>query len=342
MSNKFRSVALAVFALATLTAPAQAVPGRIGQGILQALPSGGHLADGAFTAAPNAFNAFCDGWSDQCATSGAPDLVVLDETRWNQLEMVNARVNRAIRPQADEAGTDVWTLGAAEGDCDDYAVEKRKELIDLGWPSAALSLSVAYIRSGEAHLLLTVRTDRGDFALDNLRARVVAADRTGYRWLARQSSIHPRLWVRVDGITPATTLVADASRSAHPIAASSERSIEVERPARMERTAKARPAARPIDVPVPAPAPAPVVVAEIASTPVVSPAQDEVEHFSQVSMSEMRAARAADFAVATIDRAPVPLLPIDFKAITALFDPVVVGTIPASAEARVRETSSID
>ena len=213
MSNKFRSAVFALFALGAMAEPASALPGRIGQGVLSVLPSGGHLADGAITAAPRAFDAFCDTWVDQCAADGGSTVVALDDARWAELEAVNGRVNRHIRSQADDTGTDVWTIGASEGDCDDYAVEKRKALIDRGWPTAALSLSVAFIRTGEAHLLLVVRTDRGDFALDNLRSRVVAADRTGYRWIARQSTIHPRLWVRVDGILPDRSMVASVEKT---------------------------------------------------------------------------------------------------------------------------------
>ncbi len=126
------------------------------------------------------------------------------------LQGINTSVNRRIRPRSDDQGTDVWTVGAAEGDCDDYAVEKRKELLDRSWPSAALSLSVDYLRSGEAHLFLTVRTDRGEFALDNLRSRTVAADRAGYRFVARQSTIHPRLWVQVDGISNDAIVIVKA------------------------------------------------------------------------------------------------------------------------------------
>lgn len=218
MSNKFRSAAFALFALGLMAEPASAIPGRIGQGVLSVLPSGGHLADGAITASPRAFDDFCGTWTDQCNSDGGGAFVALDEARWRDLEEVNGHVNRSIRPQPDAFGTDVWTIGARDGDCDDYAVEKRKELIDRGWPTNALSLSVAFIRSGEAHLLLVVRTDRGDFALDNLRSRVVAADRTGYRWVARQSTIHPRLWVRVDGVVPETMMLAKAEKTPAPVA----------------------------------------------------------------------------------------------------------------------------
>jgi predicted transglutaminase-like cysteine proteinase len=106
---------------------------------------------------------------------------------------------------------DVWTINAREGDCDAFAIEKRKELLDIGWPSSALSLTVAY-HHGEAHLLLTVRTDRGELVLDNLRSAVIGVKDTSYRYVMRQSSIHPQLWVSIASVAvEASTLAMQAS-----------------------------------------------------------------------------------------------------------------------------------
>lgn len=70
-----------------------------------------------------------------------------------------------------------------------------------------LSLAVVQLPDGRGHLVLTVRTDRGDLVLDNLSGRVTAADETNYTWLKRQSAIHPTLWVRIGANSPQ---VADA------------------------------------------------------------------------------------------------------------------------------------
>lgn len=222
MFHKLCGAALALVALAVMAEPAAAVPGRIGQGVLLALPSARHLADGTITAPPRAFDTFCTDNLGQCTSNGGAELFRLDAERWAELDRINGRVNRHIRPRADAPGTDVWTLGADAGDCDDYAVEKRRELIDHGWPTASLALTVAFLRSGEPHLVLTVRTDRGDFVLDNLRDRVIAADRADYRWIARQSTIHPRLWVRIDGVAPDDFMVAEAQPKPVPAAAEPE------------------------------------------------------------------------------------------------------------------------
>jgi predicted transglutaminase-like cysteine proteinase len=165
------------------------------------VPSGGALDEGAFTAPPKAFLNFCERYVSQCVRAGSTRLVTLDKNRWPELLRVNLAVNRRIRPSADAADIDNWILGASRGACNDYAIEKRKQLLDLGWPSAALALTVVYTHSGEAHLVLTVRTDRGDYVLDNLRGAILPVDALGYEYVMRQSSVHPRLWVRVAGVS---------------------------------------------------------------------------------------------------------------------------------------------
>lgn len=241
-----RSASLALLALGFLAEPAHAIPAGTGLGILNAPPHARRMAEGAITRAPHAFDTYCDDYGDQCAADGVAEPVHLDAARWSELVEVNRAVNRHIRPQNDVPGADVWTVGADVGDCDDYAVEKRKELADRGWPTAALSLAVAFLRDGEGHLVLTVRTDRGDFVLDNLEAAVKPADRVGYRWVARQSALHPRLWVRVNGMGDDPVLVAEA---------------QARKAERVVVAAKA---------PAPAPAQAPVAAAPAVVTPVVA------------------------------------------------------------------------
>lgn len=208
MSNRAFSLAALTLGAALVATPALALPGRIGQGPASLIPSGGHLVAGRVTVPPRAAVVFCETYSDQCIAQGDQEPVVLTAERWAELTEINRDVNARIRPHDDAPGTDVWTLDADAGDCDDYAVEKRKELIDRGWPSAALLLSVAFIPDGQAHLVVTVRTDHGDLVLDNMRQAVISVDRTGYRWLAQQSTTHPALWTMINGISRAPVLVA--------------------------------------------------------------------------------------------------------------------------------------
>ncbi|BCJ91933.1 hypothetical protein IZ6_26680 [Terrihabitans soli] len=168
------------------------------------------LADGDYTLAPMAWLRFCLKHPAQCRAEGASEVVLTDVSR-AELEAVNRGVNGRIRQKADVPSKDSWDIDVTAGDCDDYAVQKRKELIALGWPPRALSLGMAYAK-GVPHLVLTVRTEKGDLVLDNLRSEVVVASKTGYRWLKRQSAENPLYWTVIVPGRPKYTQTAEARR----------------------------------------------------------------------------------------------------------------------------------
>ena len=89
------------------------------------------------------------------------------------LESVQTRVNGALTPRAEPPGQDLWQLGAASGDCEDYALAKQAALRAAGLPAGAVRLATARLPHGELHAVLTVETDRGTLVLDNLQRRVV-------------------------------------------------------------------------------------------------------------------------------------------------------------------------
>lgn len=146
--------------------------------------------------APLSFVQFCMSYDRECAEQGEPDAVIrLTPETLSQIERVNREVNRGIRP-VSKHGTalEKWTISPASGDCNDYAVTKRHRLVALGLPSSALLLATAMTPWGEGHLLVILRTEDGDLVLDNLVETIRPWNRTGYRWIARQSSQHPRHW----------------------------------------------------------------------------------------------------------------------------------------------------
>jgi predicted transglutaminase-like cysteine proteinase len=122
---------------------------------------------------------------------------------WRTLGRVNERVNGRIRKASDQDAwgvADYWTApladgGQAKGDCEDYALEKRRELIAEGVPGAALSIAAATTPWGEAHAVLVVDTEAGEYVLDNLDPRVRPWGEAGYAWIARQSPTDPLTWV---------------------------------------------------------------------------------------------------------------------------------------------------
>jgi predicted transglutaminase-like cysteine proteinase len=125
--------------------------------------------------------------------------IALTPERRAELEAVNRSINQAITPRGNMRGVagEVWEVAPKAGDCNDYAVTKRHELLARGWPSHALLLAEVAIQSGEHHLVLVVRTREGDVVLDNLRPQVVAWSVPRYSWVRMQSPVNPKYWAKV-------------------------------------------------------------------------------------------------------------------------------------------------
>lgn len=128
-----------------------------------------------------------------CVDLGDGCRVALTAEREGELVAVQRAVNAAIRPASEREAFGVaerWVPiegRGGRGDCDDYALTKLHRLVGLGWPRAALRLTSAALPDGQDHLVLAVRTDRGDYILDNLRALPVAWTDLPYQWLEQES-----------------------------------------------------------------------------------------------------------------------------------------------------------
>ena len=129
-----------------------------------------------------------------------PGRVALTEARKAELATVNRDVNRAIRPQANNNGVmaEEWLVSPREGDCNDYAVTKRHELLARGWSSRSLLLAEVVIASGEHHLVLVVRTREDDFVLDNLNQNVRPVSQVRYQWVRAQQEKNPKFWSTIN------------------------------------------------------------------------------------------------------------------------------------------------
>jgi predicted transglutaminase-like cysteine proteinase len=150
---------------------------------------------------PLGFTRFCFSYADQCKVSHPifrPKRMAATEVMMKDLDAANRSINRAIRPQPDAPGllNDIWTIAPRAGDCDDYAVTKRAELLKKGWSSRSLLLAKVVAPSGEDHLVLVARTRLGDYVLDNLSQRVLPAAQTNLRWIGLQSASNPHIWHR--------------------------------------------------------------------------------------------------------------------------------------------------
>lgn len=158
------------------------------------------IAESAPTLAPFQHVRFCLRYPAECKPSSAAQRIELDVRAMQLLDRVNRDVNLSITPKVKAYDADLadgWTIGPDSGDCNDYAVTKRHNLIARGLPSGALRLSVLKTASGIGHLVLVVATTNGDVVLDNLTSEIRPWQITEYRWLKIQSATDPRLWNEV-------------------------------------------------------------------------------------------------------------------------------------------------
>jgi predicted transglutaminase-like cysteine proteinase len=152
--------------------------------------------------APMAHARFCLQYPEDCkvrrmAFRGSK--IALTPKLWSELVKVNLEVNRRIVPERNNEGVagEKWLVSPARGDCNDYAVTKRHELLERGWPSRALLLAEVVVPSGEHHLVLVVHTSDGDFLADNLNANIRPWFKARYRWVRMQSPRNPQFWATV-------------------------------------------------------------------------------------------------------------------------------------------------
>ena len=144
---------------------------------------------------------FCLDRPDECEpleASAGP--VPLTDRAWHQLDTVNRRFNLDILPVTDQAFYDrreYWTYPDRYGDCEDYALAKRRALIELGWPADSLLMALVRQSNGDAHAVLVAITDLGHFVLDNLAGDVVGWDQTDYKFIKMQSPATLDRWVEL-------------------------------------------------------------------------------------------------------------------------------------------------
>lgn len=134
----------------------------------------------------------------------ATTIASLDKAAWRRVNQINRRLNREIRRASDEQlyGRDeYWAAPSgpgAQGDCEDYVLAKRRELIRDGVPAGALSIAVVDTPKGERHAVLLIATDDGEYVLDNLTPWISRWDKVGYQWRWRQAPGRVFDWVRMD------------------------------------------------------------------------------------------------------------------------------------------------
>jgi predicted transglutaminase-like cysteine proteinase len=175
---------------------------------LQATPSASafdgssYASVGARTSVPWGWVDFCQRYEGEC--DGGPvealDVNLTPETA-KEIARVNSWVNAHVEAETD---MDHWHLADrwdypldGKGDCEDYALLKRKMLIDLGFPRQGLLMTVVKDGDEEGHAILTLKTNEGEFILDNLTDEMKPWTATGYRFIKRQSQQDPNVWLTI-------------------------------------------------------------------------------------------------------------------------------------------------
>ncbi len=173
----------------------------------------GYIPVGAKSLPPFGWVDFCHRYKGECdnAPQQAQDVNLTPETL-KIIRQVNTWVNGNIKPMSDwdhwglEDQWDYPTDGF--GDCEDYQLLKRRLLIDEGLPRQALLMTVVKDDNGEGHALLTVKTNKGEYILDNLTNEVKGWTQVPYKFVKRQSQTDQNVWVSIGDPTTAPLTVS--------------------------------------------------------------------------------------------------------------------------------------
>lgn len=177
LSEKYLIV-IAVFSAAIQGASAQTVTSH------HVLPPFGHTV-------------FCIKYPSDCEQSGSSLPVSDTPAHHAELDFVNRSVNASIAPVKGEAAfDDKWLVAPLRGNCNDYAVTKRHDLLRKGWPSSSLRLAEVTLNTGTHHMILVADIDGVLFILDNLDPEVLslALTKSGYYWNRIESTDDPKFW----------------------------------------------------------------------------------------------------------------------------------------------------
>ena len=177
------------------------------------IPQATAINVGETTLTPFGWVDFCNRYASECSTQPLPAQdIVLSQKAWTLIRRINLLVNTMVQPLSDKEHWNVvdrWDLPTdGYGDCEDYVLMKRKLLMAEGLPRQALLVTIVKDEHGDGHAVLTVKTDRGEFILDNMRDSVKAWADLPYRFVKRQSQTDPNVWEQIGEPTSAPLIVS--------------------------------------------------------------------------------------------------------------------------------------
>jgi predicted transglutaminase-like cysteine proteinase len=193
MARSASAISLSSMVLLILLAPAQGrslIETSVVMQITEASP----------TLSPFQHVRFCLRYPADCKSDPTETTTVeLTAETLETIHRVNRDVNASIMPVArsNAIADGGWTISPASGDCNDYAVTKRHELVQSGFPAKAVRLAVVKTPSGIGHLVLVVSTNKGSLVLDNLSETILPWQLTKYHWVKIQSTSDARYWFEI-------------------------------------------------------------------------------------------------------------------------------------------------
>lgn len=150
------------------------------------------------TSIPIGYFRYCQRYAELCQRRSEAESIELTREHWRQMVEINNYANTSILPLTDQEIFGVeekWEYPETVGDCEDYALLKRKLLNEKGFPLGSLLLTVGRDAKGGGHAVLTVVTDVGDFVLDNVEPKILLWRDAEIYFLKRQSGENPNTWV---------------------------------------------------------------------------------------------------------------------------------------------------
>ncbi|MHA6267832.1 transglutaminase-like cysteine peptidase [uncultured Aliiroseovarius sp.] len=157
------------------------------------------LASKGRTAAPPGAQNLCRSYNWACAKSRASKAVTSAQIKL--AHAINLQVNRTTRSVEDSQQYGVaerWTIPSKRGgDCEDYALAKKRALVSKGIDPQRLLIATVLDRKRNSHAVLVFRTDKGDMILDNMTNKIRSWKETRYVFLRMQDPNSPSRWVNV-------------------------------------------------------------------------------------------------------------------------------------------------
>ena len=177
----------AIFAMSTSAMPAS--------------QNGATMVVGGVTSQPIGHYDFCQRYRAECGPNVDLMPVKMSTDNWSTVNEVNLYVNKTIIPATDMevyGKEEYWAYPTTAGDCEDFALLKRRILIQRGFSPSNLLMTVVRKPDGEGHAILTLRTAQGDYELDNLSDEVKLWYQTPYSYIKRQASYNAGRWVTIE------------------------------------------------------------------------------------------------------------------------------------------------